>query len=428
MNNTENKPSFSLAEINEFLTGLSLRDLANAILQAQSPEQIIGSLPAQTLYALVKNESADSAKELIAAATDEQYQLMLDLELWDKDNFSDENLWHWLSIVDEKTALSGLARFVKLIDKKLIANLICRFVRSQINEEPTDMPIDPNSYTPDKGFTWVTIDTGEPEKDRELGRILAYFFETDPDYFYRLLYMPQVSTATVFEEEAFVEHQQRLQSVGIPDLRAACQINAPLSKERFLELIGTVKETPALITSPYIVPQGINYLEPWQSLCKLLPSDALTGAEQKLTAILNASLIFYNVSFYDFVAVGEMATQIKGAINIGLEKAMGIAKLDLDQFYYRVGLTGLYQLGLNELRQLRTFAVELTKQIENKEETSPHVLTALSYAGQAFPAFPLFLEQEEVGGLYQSSRPRALEHLTEICKLRDYLAEEFRAQ
>ena len=416
-------PTFTPAEINDFLTSLSPKDLAQAIMQAESPEALISSLAAPTLYTLLKDVGAEHAPDLIGAANDAQYEAMLDLEIWQKDRINEAGIWRWQTLIDTPSSLDPLGRMVRIIDKRILAAMVCRYVSAQINEEPTEPPRELNSYTPDQGYTWVHINTGDSDRNRLFGRILAYIFDHDPDYFYRLLYSPQIGTSSTFEEEAFDEHRLRMSSLGFPDAETAAHLNAPLAPEKFLALLKEKGLDPARIfISPFIIPrERASSLEPLNTYMStaLSANPALrTDAEQELTALMNAAHLFYDIPFYADEEARFLVQQVRGAINIGIEQALQHGNLNIDALSRSVSLTDLYRLGIYEIMNLQQLARQLEKRCSPVADAQ--ILTVLALAGQRFPAWPQFLIASP-DELSESPLPLPLEHLAQLTLVRDYL-------
>src|SRR4051812_29931238 len=131
--------------------------LAKAIFKADVPEEYIRQIPAQSLYMAMKENGLESSAEIIEIATLEQCRLLLDFDVWEKDQFSEAQFWEWLALTDATNSLVIVQKLLKFVDLKLVALLIARYVDVKVLEEPTDEPPGPGSYTPDQGFTWIFI-------------------------------------------------------------------------------------------------------------------------------------------------------------------------------------------------------------------------------------------------------------------------------
>ena len=177
MNKTSNKNN-ELTKTSELtqgglLVGLDGSALAKAILNSDIPEKLIQNLPAQALYMAIQANALEDSQELITASTPEQYQLMLDFELWSEDKINEHRLFNWIKIIDNEQSIIPLARFIKQIDQRLVAALVCKYIDAEVNEEQTNPPSNMKAYTPDHGYTWIAINSGDPENDRIIGRILT---------------------------------------------------------------------------------------------------------------------------------------------------------------------------------------------------------------------------------------------------------------
>ena len=414
-------------EAKKLFSGMTSSELAKAVFTSDVPSKIIRSLPAQTLYMAIQAHGYEASQELIAIASKEQYQLILDFEIWNRDQFSEERLWHWLSLIDEPNSLEPLARFIDVIDHKLLSSLVCKYVDAHVNEEPTEPPLHANAYTPDNGYTWIYLKTGDEDHNRLFGRILAFLFDTNPDYFYRLLYMPNVGTPSEFEEEAYEDMTKRLGSEGIPDHKTSFDYNSPMSPDSAKALL--LKETEDImyhVQAPYPIPNDGQALQPLTSLITAISTKSEEIGiilEQELTAITNAGIVFFHVEFSDYDAVQMLIKQIRGAINIGLERAMQLASLDLPRYYEILGFQGLYKLGLFEIRILRTFSLNALQKVDESKLEQATTL-CLTNAALAFPAKPVFLDQDLTHSTELSVALKPFETLAELHQVKDHLASE----
>ncbi len=379
------------------LSGLSAEALARALWSADVPEEFIKTVPAQSLYLAIKSRGISCCADVISIATIEQCRAMLDFDCWEADRFSEERLLEWLALGDfsEQGSDDGLQiiqKLLKSIDLRLIGVLVSRHIQVATFDEPTEEPPSPGFYTPDQGHTWILIQTENADQHFHLGRLLALLFETSPEIFYQILASPQVATETMLEEEAFVDRQKRMASLGIPEADVVAETHCPVSLPSILrELEGKARSIATYDVesiSPLIYDSEIP-----TPLSSLIPqvSDR-ESLERELTFLLNGAMVRWSVTLHDVKAVAHMTRKVRGAMNIGLEAISLSGHPDILEVYDTIGLTRLYQLGLHHLFTLRSLSLKISSKHMEKlahEDPARHVIVAGCQA--PFPEAPMQL-------------------------------------
>lgn len=398
--------------------GFTSKSLYKAIFDADSPEQFVRMLPAQSIYTLIKQRGIQSSTDLLDIAPVSAIRLSLDFDLWEKDKFHEENFWEWLSLTDDTDPLKFTQKLLKAIDLKLLALLIGRYVQVQIFDEPTDNPPAPGFYTPDKGHSWINVNIEDGTQHFLFSRLLALVFETSAELFYQLTSIPTTSTESVLEEDSFQDRAKRLAAEGVPEFSLTEEINASLfpADAKVLLEKGT-KRSPIQDIQP-IEPILYDVFSTTQPLTSVLSQvKDREECEAELTLILNASIQYYSIPFYEYELVLKQVEQIKGAINIGLERAATLCSRTPFEIYQILGLQRLYRLGLFELRAIRAFAFKLPKEKIVTLTDEAALFSILAHVRQDFPQLPVFLKEDGTidakdGTLNQESRPFC--HLQEV--------------
>ncbi len=409
------------------ILALSNTELAKALYNGNLAEEEIKALPAQTVYTAVKTIGLESSQDIISALSHKQYEIALDFEFWSNDIINEDNIWNWLSIIDDPKGFESLDRFIKEVDQNILVFLITKYVQIEVNEEQTESPPFQQGYTPDLGFTWLAINTGDDEHDRQLGKILAYIFESDPDYFYRLIYLPNTCTPSILEEESFALRNSRLQGEGIPDKETAWRVNSPKTASAILPLLKSKPDFNFTKKSNYPLLHGGYASEPLRGFIQdIIENDTnlIFEIEQNLAGLLNSAIIYCNIDFSNFDIVKRLSEQVKGAINLGLEALidkLGKTNTEYDNFaiYKQIGIQNIYQIGLNELKQIHSAANKILKNIENKNSDNnipdSKELVILDALAKQIPEFSLLIHgnnSPDTLTLKQETKP--FEHLTEI--------------
>ena len=375
--------------------GHTCRDLYKAIFDADAPEQVVRQLPPQSLYMVIKSTGLQSSSDIIMMASMEQCRLLTDFDLWAGDALNEEALWEWLALTDETESLELLQKFIKIVDLKLLAILIEKYVEVKVFEEPTDQPPGPGFHTPDKGHTWIGIKSEDADKHFLLARLLALIFESSAELFYQLISIMSVATNSMLEEESFQERQKRLAAEGVPEPEVAAAVHAPYS------VAEAKAEVEAKRDRAHV--DDIRSIEPliYEARVTKLFAELVREAsdrdelEMEFTYLMNAAVVRWGVDFSNQESVLDIAERMKGAINIALERMTIGTGYSLKVVYEALGLGKLYRLGLTELMAIRTKARKLPLEgIGTLKDSEPVLFGVVACAREAFPVMPLYLNDD----------------------------------
>ncbi|MCB0336911.1 MAG: hypothetical protein KDD62_11425, partial [Bdellovibrionales bacterium] len=206
----------------------SAKSIAKKIFKADVPEEYVQALPDQTLYSVLKLNGVSSSADLISILNSEQIRHLLDFDLWNRDQFSEDNFFEWLAVCDSVQELSLLEHVLSGVDFKLVAYLMSKYVEIHIQTEATDDPPDIGFRSPDRGYTWLKIECPNADYEFLIGRLMAQIFESSSELFYQLIGVTQNTTSAELEEESYQDKLKRLASIGIPEPELASEIHQPL--------------------------------------------------------------------------------------------------------------------------------------------------------------------------------------------------------
>jgi hypothetical protein len=119
--------------------------------------------------------------------------------------------------------------------------------------------------------------------------------------------------------------------------------------------------------------------------------------EGEMSRIVNAGIVFYNIPHYQIEEVEALVGKVRGAMNIGLERLLEEEEFSLDHIYQTLSLTGIYQLGLYELSEIRSLACKVTEELAVKSKADEPSLCALACLKQLLPVLPEFLASRFTG-------------------------------
>ena len=352
-----------------------------------TPEQI-SLLPPQSLYVALQSAGIESCLDVLLYTTTKQYQLLLDLECWSRFDFLGDRFIGWLQLIDSESSLEMFEKLLRSTDPELLALMISRYVEVVTHEEPTDLPPGPQFYTPDRGLTWIYLDLPDPDEHRIFAKFMAYLYQRNPEMFFQLLHSRTGATTLEMEEHCYQARERRLASQGIPSHELSARTNAKLPEQlvrQKLEAAGV--KGKGVKKSSSLPAKSAGGLQPFESMLAALGGEAsveeFASVVEELGAIMNAAFIFFGVQLNEQSEVAAMQQRVRGAINIGLERAVEISSGELVAIAEALGMTGLYQFGLTELLELRKLASRIAPDTVAPSSPGSALLQGCT---EAFPA------------------------------------------
>src|SRR5208337_3470980 len=99
------------------------RDRLHYLFLSEHPERLIQELPELEVFLTVKEAGEKDCLDLITLTTPEQFQYLLDLDLWKRDQLDPEKVLHWMEILLESGEKKA-SQFIESTDIEFIALLL----------------------------------------------------------------------------------------------------------------------------------------------------------------------------------------------------------------------------------------------------------------------------------------------------------------
>jgi hypothetical protein len=187
----------------------------------RSPVQ---SLPPDDFFWLIKRIGADDALAVLQKASTEQWQYLLDLEIWAKDVLDAQKTLAWIDRLRRADA-ARLAAWAFEEQSALVSLALLRKTEIIFKEEEDEWDVPPGYFTLDGSFYIKTWDSSEAQLVEDFLRVLA---GTDySSYRALLLQLTSVLPAEI-EEELYRMRSGRLAEQGFAPFEEALEVYAPL--------------------------------------------------------------------------------------------------------------------------------------------------------------------------------------------------------
>ncbi|RNC71403.1 MAG: hypothetical protein ED859_04435 [Desulfuromonadales bacterium] len=347
------------------LTGLSLHEKVAAlrglpgkrqmdlILADPKAKELTRSLPEHDFYWLLADIGINDASELWEFASPEQRTFILDLELWDRWNFSSAKAYEWLCHLLE-AGEEAVTEQIPYLDLELLLLMLAEeiAVGGGVGELASD---DERTADWDHSFDNVYFITfRNPKHGRAVGTLLDIIFRNDHELYQGLMEGVRGEVGSELEELAFQFRSARLADLGFPELEEAQSLYARLDPATFTLADDKKMSAPTAASPPALTGHADSLLNRAMSRAW---SDII---DQELSYLINSALVADGAALHDREAMQRILERVHGYVNIALEHLAGTDEEKASSILAGEHLKRLFQLGFGIVIGLRRRAEGLT--------------------------------------------------------------------
>ena len=348
---------------NEALPVITPKDLLSVpgkkalelILESPTPVTLVQSLAEEDLFWLVQEIGPEDALPILSLASNDQWQYLLDLELWTKDRLQADAVNRWLGLLlkadPERLLIWGLRDHIELIERHLFEHIEVRVL--QEDESPSDLE---DGYFSQDGLFYIRINNDKYEQtSREFLERLA---DHDLDTFHRVLLELGGLLPAEVEERMYRLRSIRLAEKGFLPFEEAIGIYQHLSPERLLQKEPQVRKVMKDDTPDYPVPVSTSVLIRDQdlfhvSLQNIGDIQFLQRLQMEFAGMCNQIISADALVVRDKEHLAAVVKKACGYLSIGLDRVTGgdVTKaIDLVQEF---PLTDIFRVGYGAALELR---------------------------------------------------------------------------
>jgi hypothetical protein len=305
------------------LLALPGKKALDVILDAPMPAHLVQSLAEEDLFWLVKDIGPEDALPILSLASNEQWQYLLDLELWQDDRLHVDSVNRWLSLLlnadPERFLIWGLREHVELIELNLFRNIEVRI--RQEDESASDF--DDTYFTLDGAF-YISINQGKYHQS--IRQFLERLQSHDRDKFNGILLEIAGVLPAETEEEIYRLRNIRLAEKGFLPFDEALGIYQHLGSQSIVETesdMQNVLEEPKpaehLPVSASLLVKGQDLFS--MSLECIEESHILERLQVELAAVCNQVVSADRRRVQDKEDLAAVVRKVCGYLSLGLEKA-----------------------------------------------------------------------------------------------------------
>jgi hypothetical protein len=356
-------------KVEEVLSGMSVEEQVRCILGldpflqqqilvlSEKALEVTQSLPVEEVYNLIKEVGKEDSLLIISMVSPDQLQYIFDMEWWQGDKFQPKKALDWVVLLDQCQDPEIMEWFLSEdFDQKVV--LFQAFFKVYKKDEMTD------TYEGVEGLEHFTPDGVydiffKVENSKEIRKLLLLLHEKDQNLLYNLLESVIWYPVSITLERAYQWRVNRTGERGIPEFQEAVGIYSPLDAKTLKLKLPSLEEIPSSrfkLSPRYPLAHLDETFFFTQCLAVLENDSRLETLSWELVCLANKVIVAdgYDLSSKDIRQ--QALRKMLGYINMGLELGAagdlkkGVALLG------QVWMQSLYQVGYEQLRQVRSTA------------------------------------------------------------------------
>jgi hypothetical protein len=287
---------------------------------SENSEELVHRLPELDVFLTVKEVGEKDSLDLISLTTPEQFQYLLDLELWKKDQLNPEKILHWLEILLE-SGEEKVTQFIHSADPEFIALLLKKFLHvTTLEGDPLESRDRIPLFTLDQ---YYFIDFEEKEGRAGFVPFLQTLYRIDGEGYRRLMEALIVEVESELEETGYRLRNARMADYGFPDFEEALGIYRFVDPDSL-----ALKETSPVVRVQKEVDKGsstfyLAFREEGSFLSSILAkiNDPLeqTRLKIEMTALCNKAMMAEPLDLFEIDEMKRVTRKVFHYLNLGLQ-------------------------------------------------------------------------------------------------------------
>lgn len=293
-----------------------------ALLEAPDLARQVGELEPLEAYFMVKELGLESAVLILLAASEEQLKTFVDLDCWNQDELSVEDLDAWLApfaaigpepLVDAFNNLDEEIQHVFLKDNLLIFERLDK--EAPMPGTGRDVP---RLETPDGLFVLERASNDEEDREVDVFALIKALYAHDMQLGYRLIMTCMHEFESGSTEDAYQFRQGRLGDLGFPSPEdAATLFQAPSATPSRTGRLFSQEQWEHL---PAIYARALGDGSLFSETMKRLTNEEfIAELEREWVSICNASFVAFRESLGSVANARSMLGFVSATLSIGLE-------------------------------------------------------------------------------------------------------------
>jgi len=352
------KKELKLSKQREEILKLEPEVAIDSILSSPQPATLIQSFPEQDLYFLMHSVGKEDFIPVLSLASSEQWEHILDMDVWEDDKPDIMNMTKTLSILFQADS----KRLMRWIVKEKVDMLEYYFLKNmeiRVREHDEVPPDEDDFITFDDKFYFRFPGVSEKEEAKPARELITNMLESvagmDISVFHALLLETASVLAPEVEEEQFRLKNVRLAEKGFLPAYEAVGIYQPLSslklRKRQLKPSGKKDSfNPDIPMAPHYASQFIKEDNLFAASLKMLSHDVFFDLQVEFAALVNKVIAADRIKIREKEDIEKVIEKTCAYLSVGIERVdKKNPKSVIEQYFiediFRAGSSEILRLG-----------------------------------------------------------------------------------
>ncbi|MBA2662812.1 MAG: hypothetical protein H0U74_10985 [Bradymonadaceae bacterium] len=334
----------------------------NAILARPDYEGFIQSLNPQTLFRLIKEAGWNEGHDLVAYAAPWQIQAFVDLDCWQRDQFSVKKMEPWLVALADNADDAQFKRVMRGLEPEVIA----LYFKAHLHAEP---------YDPDEGIpdhlegdvalspdnAYVLVFPEDEDTTALLRSLINRLYESDYALAWTLFEATRWELTSEMEESAYRWRTSRMEELGFVKFEEALAVYNYVNPVQFRERLERRDITPKVhvrapreIEVPVVIESHVDEDFYFFQILKEIESDTTVhDLLFELGTLINKTMIGDGIEPGELESGHEVARRTLGYLSLGLEFLSRRDDTRSHEVLQAVALRDVFRVGYSLTRKLQ---------------------------------------------------------------------------
>jgi hypothetical protein len=353
-------------EANKVFNSLPIKNQLDMVLRARGkerlqtlflsehPEELVQSLPELEVFLTVKEVGERDSLDLISLTTPEQFQYLLDLDFWKRDQLDSEKILQWMEILIEMGE-KKVIQFIRSTDPEFIALLLKKFLRVTFLEGEHVEKMEAIPFFTLDQFYFIHF---KGKKTREIFEpFLQILYREDKEGYRRLMEAIMVELESELEETGYRLRNSRLNDYGFPDFEESLEIYRFVPPD---SLILTEKPVKLWAQGEKDGKSSIFYLTYQQEtpflssiLSRMEDPHEQDRWKQEMTALCNKAIVAEAIDLSNVIGMEGVVKKVYHSLNLGLQYLSDMDEMKAFEILHSLPPQKLFQCGVSTTILLR---------------------------------------------------------------------------